>query len=104
MTETNNNFYNLKGGCSYVEYEKYEIDHRTYGGYVFLSDYSMERGTNATRSSWADRIASDFAFDRFNRISPERKVSNKRKKLKQEFDKIESKYGNSMINDNNEEN
>lgn len=100
MTEVNNNFYNLKGGCSYVKYEKYEIDHSTFGGYVFLSDYSMTQGgKNAMRSSWADRIASDFAFDKYNRMSPERKVIRKRKKLKQEYDMVETKYGNSMIND-----
>lgn len=47
-------------------YQNYEVDHSTFGGLIYVSDFNTEYTgiKNQKRSRVAERIISDFAFDR----------------------------------------
>lgn len=47
-------------------YQNYKVDHSTFGGVVYVSDFNTEYTgfKNQKRSFIADRISSDFKFDK----------------------------------------
>lgn len=47
------------------QYEIYEVDHSTFGGLIYVSDFSTEYTgiKNQKNSRIAERISSDFTFD-----------------------------------------
>lgn len=58
-------------------YGIYEVDHSTFGGFIYLSDYNTDNSgkINTSGSPIAYRIANDNKFDkqcRKNREKPER--------------------------------
>lgn len=40
-----------------------ELQHRTFGGIIFLSDFCTNHSRNKNKPSWGSRIASDKKFD-----------------------------------------
>lgn len=56
---------NIKNGGSYVRYERMDFSKTTFGGYVNESEFETDyRGKDQIRSYWAEKIASDFKFDK----------------------------------------
>lgn len=57
---------------------RHEIDHTTFGGEIFPSDFNTHRGKDNTNGSTiASRIASDWIFDNRCQKNIEERIRNK---------------------------
>lgn len=61
-TETRRN-HEINYNNYYIRSTREEL-HRGYGGYLYESDFTTTRGCSKKRSSIADKIVADWAFDR----------------------------------------
>lgn len=64
MTETETRKSHEYNYNKYYTMPSIEELHRCYGGYLSESDFTISRGRNQNKSRIAEKIATDWAFDR----------------------------------------
>lgn len=73
---------------TYCTTRNYESDHSTFGGTINFSDFCTDYHRSEKSKSWAERIESDWKFDKQCRKNAENRKQNvKCNKIKETNDK-----------------